>query len=131
MCATATVLCAQEVLGWLIKRKQGGRAVPRVDQFDLNDPECWVWTSTRLTPEELYAGQTERGGYTRMQLAEWGVPYPPPGGWVGVLMGEYDHRRPGEDARGMTLAESMGVLFRTVTPPEQRGEALEEARRRR
>ncbi len=26
-------------------------------------------------------GVSPRGGYTRTQLAEWGVPWPPPRGW--------------------------------------------------
>jgi len=33
------------------------------------------------TPEEIEAAKTERGGWTRKQLAAWGVPWPPPKGW--------------------------------------------------
>lgn len=40
------------------------------------------WTPTRrVTEEEIEAGKSPRGAWTRSQLAEWGVPWPPPGGW--------------------------------------------------
>lgn len=35
----------------------------------------------RLTPEEIDAARTPAGGWTRAQLATWGVPWPPPRGW--------------------------------------------------
>ncbi|TYR33705.1 hypothetical protein FY036_06515 [Mesorhizobium microcysteis] len=38
-------------------------------------------TKTPITPEEIEAVKTERGGWTKAQLAEWGVPWPPPKGW--------------------------------------------------
>jgi hypothetical protein len=31
--------------------------------------------------EEIDAARTPAGGWTRTQLAEWGVPWPPPKGW--------------------------------------------------
>lgn len=34
-----------------------------------------------VTAEEIVAAQTPAGGWTRAQLAEWGVPWPPPKGW--------------------------------------------------
>ena len=40
----------------------------------------------QLTPEEIEAGQTEKGGFTRAQLEEWGVPWPPPKGWKEALI---------------------------------------------
>ena len=39
-----------------------------------------------LTEEQIEAGKTEKGGYTRDQLAEWGVPWPPPKGWIEALI---------------------------------------------
>jgi hypothetical protein len=33
------------------------------------------------TAEEIEAARTEGGGWTRAQLAVWGVPWPPPHGW--------------------------------------------------
>lgn len=34
-----------------------------------------------ITPEEIEAGRTGRGGWKRETLAKWGVPWPPPRGW--------------------------------------------------
>lgn len=33
------------------------------------------------SPAEVTKARTRRGGWTRAQLAEWGVPWPPPRGW--------------------------------------------------
>lgn len=33
------------------------------------------------TPEEIQAAMTAKGGWTKRQLARWGVPWPPPQGW--------------------------------------------------
>jgi hypothetical protein len=35
----------------------------------------------RITEQEILAAMTPRGGYTRGQLEQWGVPWPPPPGW--------------------------------------------------
>jgi hypothetical protein len=35
----------------------------------------------RPTAAEIDAARTPDGGWTRDQLAEWGVPWPPPKGW--------------------------------------------------
>lgn len=52
---------------------------------------------TRLvSPEEIAATRSGNGGWTKKQLAEWGVPWPPPKGW----------RRRLED--GYRLAKSLG-----------------------
>jgi hypothetical protein len=40
----------------------------------------------RLTPEEVEAGRSPAGGFTRAQLAAWGVPWPPPSGWLRALL---------------------------------------------
>jgi hypothetical protein len=37
------------------------------------------------TKEEIAAAMTFRGGWTKAQLAEWGVPWPPPKGWRAEL----------------------------------------------
>ena len=49
----------------------------------------------RLTPEEVEAGRSPAGGFTRKQLAAWGVPWPPPAGWLQALLRGED----GIDAR--------------------------------
>lgn len=33
------------------------------------------------SPEEIAEARTPAGGWTRAQLSEWGVPWPPPKGW--------------------------------------------------
>jgi hypothetical protein len=44
-------------------------------------------TSARFpTEEEIEAARTPAGGWTRAQLAEWGVPWPPPKGWKAALI---------------------------------------------
>ncbi len=35
----------------------------------------------RLTKEDIESKQTESGGYTKKQLKEWGIDWPPPKGW--------------------------------------------------
>jgi hypothetical protein len=40
----------------------------------------------RLTPEEVEAGRSPAGGFTREQLAKWNVPWPPPAGWLQALL---------------------------------------------
>ncbi len=36
---------------------------------------------TRPTPDEIEAAKTPAGGWTKAQLAAWGVPWPAPKGW--------------------------------------------------
>jgi hypothetical protein len=35
----------------------------------------------QITAKDIEAKKTKNGGWTRKQLAEWGVPWPPPKGW--------------------------------------------------
>lgn len=40
------------------------------------------WHPIRLvTDEEIRSKQSPAGGWTKSDLAEWGVPWPPPKGW--------------------------------------------------
>lgn len=41
----------------------------------------------RVTEQEIDNARTERGGWTKATLAEWGVPWPPPKGWRKRLVG--------------------------------------------
>ena len=43
-----------------------------------------VETSTP-SPDEVAAARTPAGGWTKAQLAAWGVPWPPPKGWRAEL----------------------------------------------
>jgi hypothetical protein len=40
----------------------------------------------RLTREEIEAARSPQGGWSRAQLAKWGVPWPPPKGWRNALL---------------------------------------------
>lgn len=42
------------------------------------------------SPDEVTAAQTPDGGWTRKQLAEWGVPWPPPQGWRKHLKAKWE-----------------------------------------
>lgn len=35
--------------------------------------------------DEIEKARTPNGGWTKKQLAEWGVPWPPPKGWKAAL----------------------------------------------
>lgn len=34
-----------------------------------------------MKKQDIEAGMSPNGGFTRAQLAKWGVPWPPPKGW--------------------------------------------------
>jgi hypothetical protein len=40
----------------------------------------------RLTRDEVEAGRSAAGGFTKKQLAAWEVPWPPPDGWLRALL---------------------------------------------
>lgn len=40
----------------------------------------------KLTNADIESARSARGGWTRRQLAEWGVPWPPPKGWKRALI---------------------------------------------
>ena len=39
-----------------------------------------------ITAEDIEAGRSDKGGWTRKTLATWGVPWPPPKGWQKRLL---------------------------------------------
>ena len=44
-----------------------------------------------VTREEIEAARTPKGGWTRAQLEVWGVPWPPPKGWLRALVSGKGH----------------------------------------
>lgn len=42
------------------------------------------------SPEEIEAVKTPKGAWTRAQLAEWGVPWPPERGWKDELIERWE-----------------------------------------
>lgn len=65
----------------------------------------------KLTMKEIEAGKSKKGGYTRAQLAEWGVPWPPPHGWVNKLLA-------GDEIEPLTIEGSV------IRPEESAHEVL-------
>lgn len=49
-----------------------------------------------VSADEIEASKSVAGGWTKKTLAAWGVPWPPPKGWKGVLIANYERmtRRP-------------------------------------
>ncbi len=46
----------------------------------------------KITAEDIEAAATAKGGYTRAQLAAWGVSWPPPKGWkIALINGDDLH----------------------------------------
>lgn len=58
-----------------------------------------------LTAEEIEAGRSPAGGWTRAQLAQWGVPWPPPKGWKAGLQGRSIAKRSASSGNGVSAAE--------------------------
>jgi hypothetical protein len=46
------------------------------------------------SPEEIERARTPKGGWTREQLAAWGVPWPPPKGWRQALTQRWQMEAP-------------------------------------
>ena len=54
-----------------------------------------------MTDEQIEAGKSPRGGWTRKTLARWGVPWPPPKGWRTALRTGQPVRKRGKRSRHM------------------------------
>ncbi|WP_405808462.1 hypothetical protein OG524_35935 [Streptomyces sp. NBC_01520] len=46
------------------------------------------------SPEVIEAAKTPKGAWTRAQLAEWSVPWPPPKGWKDELIKRWKAAQP-------------------------------------
>jgi hypothetical protein len=44
--------------------------------------------AARPTRDEVFDARTPKGGWTRSQLENWGVPWPPQKGWIARLCGD-------------------------------------------
>ena len=80
-------------------------------------------TEKRVTLEEVLAARTPRGGWTKKELAEWGIDWPPATGWIKRLTGDpaASAPMPGRTPVAMQLArktrielEQENVKFRTA-----------------
>ncbi len=54
----------------------------------------------KLTPDDIEAGKSPKGGFTKKQLAKWGVKYPPMTGWQKALLEGRNPNKPGKKAAG-------------------------------
>jgi hypothetical protein len=45
------------------------------------------------SPQEVIAARSAKGGWTALQLAEWGIPWPAPLGWQDALRREWEKSR--------------------------------------
>jgi hypothetical protein len=72
----------------------------------------------RLSPEEVEAGRSARGGFTRAQLQEWGVSWPPRKGWLKRLTGRRSGLSPEE-----IQARSQAKRSAPRTTPRRIGDA--------
>jgi hypothetical protein len=59
------------------------------------------------TRQEIDAARSKRGGWTRAQLAEWGVPWPPPRRWKRRLLRESTAARA---ETGPAVIEEFGAM---------------------
>lgn len=57
-------------------------------ETEYPDVDLKQQANANATREAIMAAQSERGGWTRAQLEEWGVPWPPPKGWKQQLIRE-------------------------------------------
>jgi hypothetical protein len=84
----ATITCAPcgasfrspESFAAAARRFSGHECPERRDAFDLA-------LLRRVSAVEILRKRTPAGSWTRAQLAEWGVPWPPPKGWRARLEG--------------------------------------------
>lgn len=76
-------------------------------------------SETRIpSPTEIEARRTPTGGWTKVQLAQWGVPWPPSKGWRQKLVREWKEQQaytpePSEFRKPMPVPDGIvqGDLF--------------------
>jgi len=85
-------ICKSRWIAAAIAIRQQARGTRRTPE-----QEAILAALPRVSREEIEACRTPAGGYsfTRARLAAWGVPYPPPAGWLQALLRDED----GADAR--------------------------------
>lgn len=67
------------------KKRRWTKAVP-------SKPRIFVVLDA-VSEAEIMAARTPAGGWTRAQLAQWGVPWPPPTGWKQSLITNFERQR--------------------------------------
>lgn len=69
------------------------------EQAQARQPKPKPVKITTPSPAEIDAAKTRRGGYSRVALAQWGVPWPPPRGWQRQLEAQWHAERDGQTPR--------------------------------
>lgn len=73
----------------------------------------------RPTAEQIENLRTQRGGYTKAQLSEWGIPWPPPKGWRKRLIAEAALAAVGEAEEWDQLAELRKISDIELEPTQE------------
>lgn len=71
----------------------------------------------KLTAEQIEAGKSPAGGWTKAQLAKWGVPWPPPKGWKEALLAGVpiaDQQSPAEEPSSPDVSSLLHQLVVAV-----------------
>ena len=82
-------LCIGRYIAAAIELRQAAKAARRTPEEAAAVAALFA-SLPRLTNEEIEAGRSPTGGFGKEQLALWGVPWPPPSGWLRALRGEND-----------------------------------------
>lgn len=64
-----------------------GELFPELDRKKQGAPP--IVRKAYPSPAEVIAARTPAGGWTRAQLAAWGIEWPPPKGWKKMLERRY------------------------------------------
>jgi hypothetical protein len=78
-----------------------------------------------VSAEEIENGKSKRGQFTRRQLADWGVSWPPAKGWQQRLMRGDDPNNPTRDYKGkhqhafVKQSDHIADLFQQMTAEQQ------------
>jgi len=78
-------VCRARYIAAAIALRQHARAAQRTSE-QATEVDTLFASLPRLSPAEIDAGRSPSGGFTRAQLAAWGVPWPPPAGWLHALL---------------------------------------------
>lgn len=93
-CLTLTAASGRWILRPMNDFPCFGCGVARVNGPKVRCPECKdarresrreVVPGAPTSRNQILDAQTGNGGWTRAQLAEWGIPWPPPKGWRKAL----------------------------------------------
>jgi hypothetical protein len=75
----------------------------------------------KITPEQLEAGKSIAGGFTKQTLKGWGIPWPPPKGWQKALLtGRTIPKRKRSHKQIKAIARQRRVLAQRATETHHR-----------